>query len=84
MKIALFRDIQFGQNVVFDHQPLIEGYVQTSGWMEVEFPPLTEADQRISDELQALAKRQKSFEEDFRRQRKALEDERAALLKTGT
>lgn len=84
MKIALFRSLNWDSTSPWDHPPSIGDYVQCSGWVEVDFPPLTEAEQRVADEVTALAKRQKTFEEDFRRQRKALEDERAALLKTGT
>jgi hypothetical protein len=84
MKIALFKSTRFDYVTPWDKVPVGEDFVQISGWVQVEFPPLTEAEQRVSEELQALAQRQKTFEEDFRRQRKALEEEREALLKTGT
>ena len=84
MKIAQFRNIPYNYIGVWERQPITDGWVQISGWIDVDFPPLSEKEQRISDELGALATRQKTFEEDFRRQRKALEDEREALLKTGT
>ena len=84
MKLALFEDTAFHHKTPFSYVPLSDGWVQVSGWTEVEFPPLSADEQRIAVELLAISKRQKSFEADFRRQRKALEEERAALLKTGT
>ena len=84
MKIAMFRSLAFDYTTPFDHPPMTDGYVQVSGWIDVDFPPLTADEQRVADELVALNKRQQSFEADFRRQRKALEAEREALLKTGT
>lgn len=84
MKIALFRSVQFDYVTPWDKVPVGPDFIQISGWTEVEFPPLNEAEQRMADELAALLKRQKTFEEDFRRQRKALEEQRAALMRTGT
>jgi hypothetical protein len=83
MKVALFRD-------PFDHVhpwkdvPYSGGYVQVSGWVDIEFPALTDAERKVADDLTELNKRQVAVDADFRRQRKALEEERAALLKTGT
>jgi hypothetical protein len=84
VKVALFKNTQFDYVSPWQDVPLTDGWIQVSGWVEVEFPPLSENERRISEELLALGKRQASFEADFRRQKKALEDERAALLKTGT
>ena len=84
MKIALFKDTAFNSECVWNHIPLSDGWVQVTGWLDVEFPPLSADEQRLAVELLALDKRKKSFDEDLRRQRKALEEERAALLKTGT
>jgi hypothetical protein len=84
VKIALFKNTQFDYTAVWDKPPITDGWVQLSGWMDVDFPPLTAEEQRVANELLALGKRQAAFEADFRRQRKVLEEERAALLKTGT
>jgi len=84
MKVALFHNTQFDYLSPWERAPSTEGWVQTSGWVEVEFPPLTEEEKRVAEELVALGKRQAAIEADFRRQRHALEDERAALLRTGT
>jgi hypothetical protein len=84
VKVALFKNTQFDYVSPWEKAPRTDGWVQISGWAEVEFPPLSENEKRISEELLALGKRQVAFEQDFRRQKKALEDERAALLKTGT
>jgi hypothetical protein len=45
---------------------------------------LSAAEKKLADELMALTKRYQTFNDDFRRRRAALEEERAALLKTGT
>jgi hypothetical protein len=84
MKIALFKNTVFDYTGVWDKSPLSDGWVQISGWVDIDFPPLSDAEKKLADDLLALGKRQQTFEADFRRQRKALEEERAALLKTGT
>ena len=84
MKIALFHNSTFNYDGVWEKAPLSDGWVQISGWLEVEFPPLSPEEQEVAAQLLSLNKRQASFEADFRRQRKDLEEQRKALLKTGT
>jgi hypothetical protein len=84
MRIALFHNSTFDYNGVWEKAPLSDGWVQVSGWTEVEFPPLPPQEQAVAAQLLALNKRQTAFEADFRRQRKELEEQRKALLKTGT
>ena len=84
MKIALFKSTAFDYVSPWDKAPSTSGWVQVTGWVDVQFPPLTDAEKTHAEALMALNNRQATFEADFRRQRKALEEERETILKTGT
>lgn len=81
MKIALFKNTSFDYVSPWSSPPPTTGYVQVSGWVEVDFPALSPDEQVIAKELIALGERQKTFENDFKRQRKALEEQRDVILK---
>lgn len=81
MKVALFKNTSFDYVSPWHCPPSTGDYVQVSGWVEVDFPALSPEEQMIAKELIALGERQKTFENDFRRQRKDLEAQRESILK---